>query len=281
MKRYLVAIFILALAAAAYPKEIRQMFKERAAVTVTPTAKNYIMASYSSAQGWDLRRMAEDSVLKAGGMDTTAADGTRYVKPYNSTSFSGTPEEGMLQTTPTGVKVYFAGGWRTLAFADYSSAGDPTPPSGCNDQTIRPTLIANETNWTASAGTNIAAISDNSDSTYSSTATTYSVLQATTPDVACGSGTIASVTVYVRGSSASSSPIRIGISPHNVLAYSGDKSLASTITTVSETWAINPRTTSAWTIADLNDAIRTGIAVQNRTGTDVVIYDMWYVVDYQ
>jgi hypothetical protein len=122
MKRYLVAIFILTLAASAYPKEIREMFRERAAVTVTPAAKNYIMASYSSAQGWDLRRMADDSVIKAGGMDTTAADGTRYVKPYNSVAFSGTPEAGMLQTTPTGLQIYLDGEWGAVTAA-------PAPPA--------------------------------------------------------------------------------------------------------------------------------------------------------
>jgi len=48
-------------------------------------------------------------------LTTNAADGTHFVRPYNSVGFSGTPLEGMLQTTNTGsLQLYHETSWVDL-----------------------------------------------------------------------------------------------------------------------------------------------------------------------
>lgn len=69
MKRYIVILFILTVAAASWAKEIKRMAAEKPLTSIAPSAKSYILVSYSSAQGWDIRRVADDSVLKLGGVD--------------------------------------------------------------------------------------------------------------------------------------------------------------------------------------------------------------------
>jgi len=50
---------------------------------------------------------------------SSAPDGAHYVLPYNSVAFSGTPAEGMIQTTPTGLEVYLDGAWGAVSGTPY------------------------------------------------------------------------------------------------------------------------------------------------------------------
>lgn len=49
--------------------------------------------------------------VSAPSFTSSAADGTRFVQPYNSVAFSGTPAEGMMQTNSNGCQVYHNGEW--------------------------------------------------------------------------------------------------------------------------------------------------------------------------
>ena len=53
--------------------------------------------------------------ITAPSINSTAADGQRYIQPYNSIAFAGTPAVGMIQTTPTGPQWYKpVDGWTSI-----------------------------------------------------------------------------------------------------------------------------------------------------------------------
>jgi hypothetical protein len=130
MKRYLVAIFILTIAVTTYAKDIRRSMAEKTVATVTPTsAKTHIFGLQSTAQGWDIVRLADDSVLKVGGIDTTAVDGTRIWTASNATDISTTgltaEDAGLAYFNRSLGKFRY---WDGTQIADFVGAASPAPP---------------------------------------------------------------------------------------------------------------------------------------------------------
>ncbi len=69
----------------------------------------------------DLSGATFTGAITAPSISSSAADGQRYIQPYNSVAFSGTPLVGMLQTTPTGPQWYTGSAWNAVGGGTWGS----------------------------------------------------------------------------------------------------------------------------------------------------------------
>jgi len=88
-----------------------------------PKGDTGAQGSFSPGDSAAFTNVNTTTLTVSGDISTTAADGTHYVQPYNSIDFTGTPAEGMLQTTTTGLKIYTGGAWSAVTGATTDISG--------------------------------------------------------------------------------------------------------------------------------------------------------------
>lgn len=126
MRRIFAVLFILVVAASAAHSveyiEMKRVMARKPTATISPTGvKNAIFGLQSSATGWEIVRLADDSVPKLGGIDSTAPDGTRRMNIRNTISRTYTPTEGDQDTDASGVSwIYTSGQWVEKSGSTYN-----------------------------------------------------------------------------------------------------------------------------------------------------------------
>jgi hypothetical protein len=136
--------------------------------------------------------------------------------------------------------------------------------------------------WAAEGGTFTRIQSDDGDTTRLYTPTNLDVRQFSLTDTSGLTGaTINSVTVFFkhRGVDPVNNTFKIGIRTNSTDYYSADKSTSSVTTYIlfSETWATNPNTSAAWTVAQLDEL---QIGVQKTDSNGAAITYGYAEVDY-
>jgi hypothetical protein len=153
-------------------------------------------------------------------------------------------------------------------------------------ETLRPTGLGGITQLSRSgASANwdcVDEVSSDGDSTYVySTSTSYQRDTYATQDHTPGSGTISSVSIYIRArENVFDGYARTIIGTHGINYESSDLALTSSYADYSSTYATNPNTGAAWTWGEA-DAVECGVALRTTvSGYSARCTQVWIVVSY-
>lgn len=153
------------------------------------------------------------------------------------------------------------------------AATETLRPNGQGDNT-QLVPVGEADNWNCVNDTG----SGDGDSTYVSTSTTSFYDLYTLTDTTA-TGTIASITVYVRAEEITlNATVAIKIKTGGTEYTSGSQSLSTSYALKSNTWATNPKTAAAWTKGDL-DALQVGVIFPT-IGLSARCTQVYVVVDF-
>ena len=158
---------------------------------------------------------------------------------------------------------------------------------GAGSLYLNPNANGSSFSWTAQSGgdDDYLEVDEGKDSpddatyVYTTSAYSYETFHLDDDGGVLSGKTITNVTIYVRVECTTSNVVQVVAKPTTSYRTSANKNTTTSYTWVSESWGVNPDTSSAWTQGDIN-GLQAGVTTRALSGTTTVS-TVYVKVDYE